>query len=86
MGGGVAQTVLPDLSFGRSLTRLTVTDQRLSSLSAGGGLGVLPQLRELYLQNNLIDSLAGLEGCGWAIFPPQHHCNVPPCQTGHVVT
>eukprot|EP01045_Picozoa_sp_COSAG04_P044116 COSAG04_NODE_14803_length_554_cov_1.821978_1_plen_95_part_10 len=35
--------VVPDLSFARHLTRLTLTDQRLGSLTAGGpaGLGQL---------------------------------------------
>ena len=54
---------IPDLSFCRNLARITITNQRISSLSAGGGLGSLPQLRELYLQNNSIVSIDGLTGC-----------------------
>jgi hypothetical protein len=57
--------VVPDLSFARHLTRVTLTDQRLTSLTAGSpaGLGDLPHLRELYLQNNHLERMDGLGGC-----------------------
>ena len=57
--------VVPDLSFARHLSRVTLTDQRLVSLTQGGpaGLGALPHLRELYLQNNQLQRMDGLQGC-----------------------
>ena len=57
--------VVPDLSFARYLTRVTLTDQRLTSLteSSPAGLGHLPHLRELYLQNNQLRRMDGLSGC-----------------------
>jgi hypothetical protein len=57
--------VVPDLSFARYLTRVTLTDQRLVSLTDSGaaGLGDLPHLRELYLQNNQLENMDGISGC-----------------------
>ena len=57
--------LVPDLSFARYLTRVTLTDQRLVSLTDSGpaGLGDLPHLRELYLQNNQLQNMDGLSGC-----------------------
>ena len=57
--------MVPDLSFARYLTRVTLTDQRLTSLteSSPAGLGHLPHLRELYLQNNQLRRMDGLSGC-----------------------
>ena len=56
---------VPALSFAPLLTRLTLTDQRITSLTTGGaeGLGSLPNLRELYLHNNQIAAVDGLRGC-----------------------
>jgi|EP01047_Picozoa_sp_COSAG01_P029941 hypothetical protein len=58
-------TSIPALSFAPHLTRLTLTDQRITSLTAASadGLGYLPNLRELYLHNNRLRHTGGLAGC-----------------------